>query len=62
MTPEDCFREYTVLIQQLNTMCDNGQGSSTEADDLRDKMDPLWYAMTEDHRQSFRRFYFEQCR
>ena len=42
---------FKALLQQLK-MVDN---ESPEADDIRDRMDPVWYAMTEEERLQARK-------
>jgi hypothetical protein len=36
------------LLIKLHAMMKAGNGDSEEADFLRDKMDPLWYTMTDE--------------
>lgn len=51
----DAAREYRRLDAELAALWDAGRGESAAADELRDRMTPVWYAMTGDEQDEFRR-------
>lgn len=52
MTPAG--QEYQRLWDELDALWDDGQGESPQADALRSKMNPLWYAMTTTDLEEFK--------
>lgn len=51
---DPAVRVYTRLLRQLHTLIDQGSDESPEGDQLRDEMDPLWYAMSESEREEMK--------
>lgn len=50
MTPYD---EYLTLWNELDALCQAGDGETPEADALRDRMDHPWRAMTDEEQERF---------
>jgi Fe-S-cluster containining protein len=55
--------QYKDLMDKVDKLVIEGKdGADIKAEDLRDKMDDLWYAMTEDEQDYARRYSMEQLR
>lgn len=59
MTQEELLKKYIELWRILNEMWHDGSGESEEAEKLRDRMDPIWYAMTPETIEKANRFHEE---
>ena len=46
----EAYKKYIAFLNQLELMILNGNGESFMADELRDKMDEPWFAMTDEER------------
>jgi hypothetical protein len=51
MTMTAAYDIYVSRLAQLRQLIDDGKGDSPEADDLRDRLDAPWEAMTADERE-----------
>jgi hypothetical protein len=49
------INEYKTLALELSKLIDRGDGDSEEADAIRDKMDQLWYLLSETEIDTLRR-------
>lgn len=53
------FELYKSLWIKLDNMFDLGTEESDEAEDLRGEMEPIWYALTKEEKDTMNKFYIE---
>ncbi len=48
------YQEAYSLYEQLHILINDGRGEGVNADDLRDRLDPVWYKLTDEEQAKLR--------
>lgn len=51
MTGSTAYREYAALLGRLHELDRRGAADSAEADELRERMDPLWSELSDEEQR-----------